>query len=80
MSYKKIFITLISMFLLALVGCSSDTVKEKEPNNDSEDIEQKIVVQKRIGEDNNYKDLQEILNSEGVAKVKDIVNNIKWKM
>ena len=41
--------------------------------------EQKIEVQKRIYDENDYEDLKEIMNNDEVQKVKEIVFDIEWE-
>jgi hypothetical protein len=61
-----VFIGIISIFI---VGCSNDIV----------DKEQSIVVQKRVGDENNYEDFKEITNNEQVKKVREILDDIDWE-
>lgn len=66
--YKKLMVT-IGMILLFLAGCS----------NDLKDEEQRIEVQKYLGNENQYEDFKEINNNEQVKKVKEILSDIDWE-
>ena len=48
-------------------------------SNAIENDEQKIEVQKRIGDENKYEDFKEITNNEQVQKVKEILDDIDWE-
>lgn len=65
----KYFIALFGIVSIFLVGCS----------NVIENEEQYIKVQNRIGEENKYEDFKEIMGTEQVKKVKDILNEIDWE-
>lgn len=65
----KYFIAIIGIISIYLVGCS----------NAIENDEQKIEVQKRIGDENKYEDFKEITNNEQVQKVKEILDDIDWE-
>ncbi|MFB5284895.1 hypothetical protein [Peribacillus sp. Hz7] len=67
---SKVFIITILMFSLFLVaGCA----------NGIENEEQKIKVQKRIGDENKYENYKEITNNEQVQEVKQILDNVDWR-
>lgn len=66
--YKKLMVT-IGMILLFLAGCS----------NDLKDEEQRIEVQKYMGNENHYEDFKEINNNEQVKIVKEILSDIDWE-
>lgn len=66
---KKILIVLASIFMLIFVGCS----------NGIKDEGNKIVVEKRVGEEDKYELYLEITGDEEVKKIKDILANIKWE-
>ena len=53
---------------MSLVGCS----------NDIENMEQSIIVEKRIGDENNYGDLREVTDNEQVQKLKEILKDANW--
>lgn len=76
------FIMLISCFIES--GCSTSTKNEAQSLQQSKMEEQmivghKIVVQKRVGDENKYEDRKEITNNEQVQKVKEILNVIDWE-
>ncbi|KQL33472.1 hypothetical protein AN959_17490 [Psychrobacillus sp. FJAT-21963] len=52
-----------------VAGCSNEIANE----------EQKIEVQKRIDDENDYEDFKEITNNDEVQKVKEIVFDIEWE-
>lgn len=68
MKTLKFFIFLIGIFSISLVGCS----------NDIENTEQSLIVQKRIGDENNYEDFREITDNEQVQKLKEILKDANW--
>ncbi|MDF2946539.1 MAG: hypothetical protein K0S51_1218 [Bacillales bacterium] len=41
--------------------------------------EQKIEVQKRIGNDNNFEDFKEVTNKSDVKKVRNILESVDWE-
>lgn len=53
---------------MVLVGCS----------NDVKHTEQSLVVEKRIGDDNNYEDFREVTDYEQVQKVNEILKDANW--
>ncbi|MGM0855355.1 MAG: hypothetical protein ACQEWI_22695 [Bacillota bacterium] len=69
MKIKKLFLVLLAMFLFIVTGCV----------NGIENEEQKIEVQKRIGDKNKYEDYKEITNNEQVQEVKKILDNVDWE-
>lgn len=68
MRLQKLVIGLIPMILLIITGCS----------NEIGDEEQRIEVQKRIGDENKYEDFREVTNDEEVRQVKEIINKTDW--
>jgi len=70
MKLQKPFIVLIAVFLLLVTGCA----------NGIENEEQKIEVQKRIGDENKYENYKEITNNEQVQEVKRILDNVDWEI
>lgn len=68
LKYLKYLIAFLGILSIFIAGCSTPT----------EDEEQNIVVEKRIGDENKYEDSKEISNSEQVQQVKEILNNIDW--
>jgi hypothetical protein len=73
--FKNCFFTAIIFvtFLSVLAGCSnSDSV------NLSEWKTQKITVQKRVGEDKNYLDFNEVTDKKKVQGAIEIVKNADW--
>ncbi|MDM5248126.1 MULTISPECIES: hypothetical protein [unclassified Lysinibacillus] len=64
----KYLITFIGIMLILITGCS-----------DIRNEEQKIEVQKRIGDESNYEDFKEITDNEQVQKVQEIVDDIDWE-
>jgi hypothetical protein len=69
MKYQKVFFILIAMFLFITTGCLGGIENE----------EQKIEVQKRNRDENNYQDFKEIINSKDVQKVRDILDKAYWE-
>ena len=65
----KYLITFMGLILIFIAGCSDGI------NNE----EQKIEVQMRIGDENNYEDFKEITDHEQVKKVQKILDDIDWK-
>lgn len=57
------------MILFLVTGCTSELENE----------EQKIEVQKRIVEENRYKDFKEVSDNEKVRKVKDVLDGTDWE-
>ncbi|MDW0115354.1 hypothetical protein QTL97_00170 [Sporosarcina thermotolerans] len=70
MNFKtlKLLISLIGIFSILLVGCS----------NDLQNTELSIVVEKRIGDENNYEDFREVTDNEQVQKLKEILKDANW--
>ncbi|RBP02905.1 hypothetical protein DET59_1112 [Rossellomorea aquimaris] len=60
---------LIPFVLLMVTGCSSEVENE----------EQKIIVQKRTDDENQYEDFKEITDNEQVRNVKRILDEANWK-
>jgi hypothetical protein len=69
MKYQKVFFILIAMFLFITTGCLGGIENE----------EQKIEVQKRNRDENNYEDFNEIIHSKDVQKVRDILDKADWE-
>lgn len=53
---------------MILVGCSTDL----------QNTEQSIVVEKSIGDENNYEDFREVTDNEQVQKIKEILKEANW--
>ncbi|KAA0564645.1 hypothetical protein F0342_10885 [Bacillus sp. CH30_1T] len=70
MKIQRLFLVLLAMFLFIVTGCV----------NGIENEEQKIEVEKRIGDENKYEDYKEITNNEQVQEVKKILDNIDWEI
>jgi hypothetical protein len=67
---KRSLMTIIGILLITFnVGCS----------NLIENEEQRIQVQKYMGNENNYEDFKEINRNERVKQVKEIVQDIDWE-
>ena len=64
-TFKLFFI--IGVFSILIVGCS----------NDIENKEESLIVQKRIGDENNYEDFREVTDNEQVQKLKEILKECK---
>ncbi|ATP40768.1 hypothetical protein CSE16_12305 [Solibacillus sp. R5-41] len=64
---RSIIIILLGFGLIT--GCSNEVVNE----------EQKIKVQIRVDDENNYEDFKEITDNDEVQKVKEIVFDIEWE-
>ena len=65
----KYLIAFIAIVSILITGCSNPLKKE----------EQYIKVQKRLGDEANYEDFQEITNTDQVQQVKEIVGDINWE-
>jgi hypothetical protein len=70
MKIQRLFLVLLAMFLFIVTGCV----------NGIENEEQKIEVEKRIGDENKYEDYKEITNNEQVQEVKKILDNVDWEI
>jgi hypothetical protein len=68
LKYFKYFIVFIGIFSFFITGCSS-----------IENEDQKIKVQKRFDNENNYKDFKELTKEKEVQKVKKILDKADWK-
>lgn len=69
MKTNKILIIFISILLFLMVGCTNGIKNEGN----------KIIVEKRVGEEDKYEHYTDITDSEEVKKTKDILGNIPWK-
>ncbi|QSX07256.1 hypothetical protein JYG23_07910 [Sedimentibacter sp. zth1] len=69
MKINKVFIALTVFCLVLIVGCSNKLINEGN----------KIIVEKRVSEANEYEPFNEINDKEKVQNVKDILDKIKWK-
>lgn len=69
MKFKKPIIVLITLSLFLVTGC----IREMENE------EQKIDIQKRIGDGNKYESFKEVTNNEEVQTVRNILNKADWK-
>ncbi|SFN10714.1 hypothetical protein [Psychrobacillus psychrodurans] len=69
MKTHKLLFVMVVLFLSIIAGCSNKIVNE----------EQKIEVQKRIHDENNYKDFKVISDNDEVQKVKEIVFDTEWE-
>ena len=67
MKIKKIFLVFISI-VLVLTGCG----------NGIKNVGNKVIVEKRIGELDNYQYCNEIKDNKEVQKVKDILDTTTW--
>lgn len=68
MKINKIFIALISIFLVLIVGCANGIKNEGN----------KIVVEKRVGESDKYEYYNEVKDNKEVQNIKDILSSINW--
>lgn len=68
MKSMRLFICIIGVVLLLAAGCS----------NDLQHAEESLVVEKRIGNENNYKEFRENVNTKQVQRIKEIVKNADW--
>ncbi|MCM3412644.1 hypothetical protein [Metabacillus litoralis] len=66
---QKIFLSLITILLIIVTGCSN--VIEKE--------EQLIEVQKHVGNLNEFEDFRKITDNKKVQNVKEILNETDWE-
>jgi hypothetical protein len=73
---NKIFIFLISIFLVLTVGCANGT---KNESNRIKNEGNKIIVEKRVGEADKYEYYNEIKDSKEVQNAKDILDTISWE-
>jgi hypothetical protein len=73
---NKIFIFLISIFLVLTAGCTNEVKNKKDGIKNQGD---KIIVENRVGEANKYEYYNEIKDSKEVQKVKDILDNTIWE-
>ncbi len=69
MKFLKLILVLVTMFLFIVTGCVNGITNE----------EQRIVVQKRVGEENKYEDFKEVNDKVIVQKVKKIVEDVDWE-
>ncbi|MBE4909940.1 hypothetical protein IMZ08_18040 [Bacillus luteolus] len=69
MKFYKTGIVMFTMFLFVVAGCVKGITNE----------EQKIVVQKRVGEENKYGEFKEVTDNVIVQKVKKIVEDVVWE-
>ena len=69
MKINKIFIALLSIFLVLIIGCTNAIKNEGN----------KIVVEKRVGESDKYEYYNEVKDNKEVQNIKDILNSISWK-
>jgi hypothetical protein len=72
---RKLFFGLITVFLIILAGCSKETDNKVQIDNDN----QFIVVQKHVGNENNYEEFRKITDGKQVSKAKEILNELKWE-
>lgn len=74
---RKLFIGLITVFLIILTGCSNGLDNKVQTYNDDQYIE----VQKRVGKEyeNNFNEFRKITDGKKVHKVKEILNELKWE-
>ena len=68
MKINKIFIVLLSIFLVLIVGCANGIKNEGN----------KIVVEKRVGESDKYEYYNEVKDNKEVQNIKDILDSIDW--
>jgi len=73
---NKIFIYFISIFLVLTIGCANGIKNEKNRINNQGD---KIIVEKRVGDEDKYEYYNEIKYSKEVQNTKDILNSITWE-
>ncbi|MED3572783.1 hypothetical protein [Cytobacillus praedii] len=69
MKLQKLIIVWVAMLLFFVTGCANGIGNEA----------QKIEVQKRISDENQFADYKEITNSEQVEGVKKILDNADWE-
>ncbi|NIK13003.1 hypothetical protein [Alkalibacillus almallahensis] len=69
MKHYKYLIPFISMLLMLIAGCSNGIEIEGD----------KILVQKRVGEENKYEYFKEITEKETVQTAKDILESASWE-
>lgn len=73
MNIFKYLIVFIGVFSFFIVGCSN------ESSNELQNEGNKILVEKRVGEENKYEHYKEIIEDSTVQKAKDILNSISWE-
>ena len=69
LNFKKVLIAFTSILMLFMVGCSNG-IEEKGDT---------IIVEKRIGEEYKYERYKEVIESDEVIKIKEILEDIKWE-
>lgn len=69
MKTKRLNFVLIALIFFVITGCL----------NRIENEEHKIIVQKRVGEENTYEDFKEVTDDAMVKKAKQILNDVDWK-
>ncbi|MGE7770595.1 hypothetical protein ACQKMK_08625 [Viridibacillus arvi] len=69
MKLTKTLLFSLAMILFVITGCSNGMV----------DLEKKIEVDKRIGNENEYEEFKEITDSKQVQKVKEILDMVDWE-
>ncbi|MGE7923840.1 hypothetical protein ACQKND_11670 [Viridibacillus arvi] len=69
MKFTKTLLVSLAMLLFVITGCSNGKV----------DLGEKIKVDKRIGNENEYEEFKEITDIKQVQKVKDILDEIDWE-
>lgn len=73
MKVFKYLIFFIVIFSLFIAGCS------KESSNEVQIEENKILVQKCVGEEDKYKDFKEISDDGTIKKALEILESIRWE-
>jgi len=69
LKHYKYLCAFISIFLILIAGCSNGIEIEGD----------KILVQKRVGEENEYEHFKEITDKGTVQKAKDILESTRWE-
>ncbi|MBK3493819.1 hypothetical protein JFL43_02880 [Viridibacillus sp. YIM B01967] len=69
MRIRNLFFVFIAIFLFIVTGCS----------NRIENVEQRIEVQERVGDENKYEDFKVVTDNIQVQKVKKILKDTDWE-
>ncbi|MFC0561911.1 hypothetical protein [Halalkalibacter alkalisediminis] len=77
MKYEKFLFLLLVFLSLTVTACSNEPKVDVTPEVENKDM--KIVVQKRIENQNDYENFREITQKVQVQKVKEIINGAVWE-
>ncbi|MFC0472340.1 hypothetical protein ACFFHM_18050 [Halalkalibacter kiskunsagensis] len=77
MKYERFLFLMLVFLSLTVTACSNEPKVDVTSEVETEDM--KIVVQKRIENQNDYENFREITQKEQVQKVKEIINGAVWE-